>query len=72
MQHFEPLYYGIDVDAVKGQMDEEDRRRAEACRAGARRRGRQRSPLLGELGTSHAVDGVIDRAALAPRGVSLS
>lgn len=72
MQEFEPLYYGIDIDAVKAQMDAEDRRRAEARRAGARRSSAQRSPRLRELETSLAFDGMIGRAAVAPRGLPIA
>jgi hypothetical protein len=72
MQEFEPLYYGIDVDAVKAQMDAEDRRRASARHAGARRSSAQRSPRLRELEGSLAFHGMIDRASLAPRGLPIA
>jgi hypothetical protein len=72
MQQLEPLYYGVDVDAVVAQMDAEDRRRAEARRAAARRSRPRRSPWLDELETNPAVDALIDPGGLAPRGTPLA
>jgi hypothetical protein len=41
----EPLYVGIDVDALLARLDHEDRHRGEMRRAGGRRSASQHSPL---------------------------
>lgn len=56
-QNPEPLYVGVDVDALLVQLDQEDHHRAMSRRASARRRGPSPSPRRTDLDARLALGG---------------